>query len=170
VRTTATTALAELREVLGILRVDTRRQETKGPDDGTGTHADIAALVEASRRAGLAVELVWTGEDLIGAEPRARRAVHRVVREALTNAHKHAPESATRVAIVRDAGKVRVEVSSDTTGPAMPRAPGTGLGLVGLQERVELADGTFSAGRVHARAPFVVTAVLPLVGAESAPR
>jgi signal transduction histidine kinase len=162
VRTTAKTALDELREVLGILRVDARPRDTEGPDDDSGTRADIAGLVEASRRAGLQVELRWSGDDLAGADARVRRAVHRVVREALTNAHKHAPGSQTQVGVERDATQVRVKVSSGVGGPAAPRAPGTGLGLVGLEERVRLAGGTFSAGpRDGAR--FVVRARLPVV-------
>lgn len=162
VRTTAKTALDELRQVLGILRVDGRQRDTEVPDDDAGTRADVAALVEASRRAGLAVELSWSGADLGDVDARARRAVHRVVREALTNAHKHAPDSPTRVRVSRQSAEVLVEITNGAADPAEHHAPGTGMGLIGLQERVELAGGTFEAGQREGR--FVVTAVLPVTG------
>ncbi len=160
VRTTARTALDELRQVLGILRVDVRPGGTEGPDDGAGTRADVTTLVEASRRAGLAVELAWTGDDLDGVDAPTRRALHRVVREALTNAHKHAPGAATRVRVSRQPAEVLVEVTSDAAGSPHRRAEGTGLGLIGLRERVGLAGGSFEAGRRDGR--FTVTAVLPI--------
>jgi hypothetical protein len=119
----------------------------------------VSALVAASAQAGLPVELTWTGDDLAGADARLRRAVHRVVREALTNAHKHAPGSSTQVTVDRDGEQVRVEVTSGIDRDA-PAGPGTGLGLVGLQERVLLAGGEFAAGADGSR--FLVTAVLPL--------
>jgi signal transduction histidine kinase len=160
VRTTARTALDELRQVLGILRVDVRPGGTEGPDDGAGTRGDVTALVETSRRAGLAVELAWTGDDLDGVDARTRRAVHRVVREALTNAHKHAAAAVSRVRVSRHPAEVLVEVTSDAAGSPHRRAEGTGLGLIGLRERVELAGGSFEAGRRDGR--FTVTAVLPI--------
>jgi signal transduction histidine kinase len=66
------------------------------------------------------------------------------------------------VCVVREPRRVVVEVASGVDGPAVARAPGTGLGLVGLQERVELAGGTFVAGIDPRRAQFVVAAELPL--------
>jgi signal transduction histidine kinase len=159
VRTTARTALDELRQILGVLRVDSPPQDAEGPDADVGTRADVTALVEASRRAGLRVDLDWTGEDLAGATPGVRRAVHRVVREALTNAHKHAPDSLTSVRVERDAEEIRVEATS--LGPVAPRGPGSRMGLVGLEERVRLAGGTFSAGPAGSGDRFVLAARLP---------
>lgn len=141
-RTTARTALEELRQILAVLGV---------PGDGgaedaelTGTRADVAALVEHSRAAGVDVRLVWRGDDLSGVDARTRRAVHRAVREGLTNVHRHAATAATAVEV--DAGDDRVRVAV-TNGPASaPRAlPGTGRGLVALGERVALLGGGFSA-------------------------
>jgi signal transduction histidine kinase len=87
VRTTARTALDELRQVLGILKVAAPRPDADGHGDDAGTRADVSALVLASQRAGVPVQLEWDGEDLVGLDGRIRRAVHRVVREALTNVH-----------------------------------------------------------------------------------
>ncbi|NKE60997.1 two-component sensor histidine kinase [Lentzea sp. PSKA42] len=141
IRTTSSLAMAELREILGVLRTN---PEPESLDEDTGTRSDIAALVESSVNAGITVSLDWSGDDLHGADPRTRRAVHRVVREALTNVHKHAPHARTRVQVAVQGGRARIQVlngpSSGTPGK------GTRRGLIGLEERVGLLGGSFSAG------------------------
>jgi signal transduction histidine kinase len=136
IRTTSSLAMAELREILGVLRTN---PEPDAPGEDTGTRSDITALVESSSAA-----LDWSGDDLHGADPRTRRAVHRVVREALTNVHKHAPHARTRVQVTVQGGRVRIQVlNAPSAGP-----PGQGArrGLIGLEERVGLLGGSFSAG------------------------
>jgi signal transduction histidine kinase len=165
VRTTARTALDELRDVLGILKVDAPRPDTDGHGDDAGTRADLSALVLASQRAGLPVELAWEGDDLVGLDGRIRRAVHRVVREALTNVHKHAPGAETNVVVERGDEWIRVEVRNDLPSNRGRPAPGTSMGLVGLEERVRLVAGTIRAGANADRTLFVVAAVLPLTPA-----
>jgi signal transduction histidine kinase len=167
-RTTARTALDELREVLGILKLDSPSenpdgQRSDGHGDETGTRADVAALVLASQRAGVDVGLTWDGEDTAGLDGTARRALHRVVREALTNVHNHAPGAAAQVLVEHRAAVLRVEVRNGLRPPGAPRTPGTSMGLVGLRERVRLAGGTMRAYRDGERAEFVVSAVLPLL-------
>ncbi|WP_112276906.1 sensor histidine kinase [Lentzea terrae] len=135
IRTTSSLAMAELREILGVLRTN---PEPESLDEDTGTRSDIAALTE-----GVAT-LDWSGDDLHGADPRTRRAVHRVVREALTNVRKHAPNARTRVQVTVHGGRARIQVlNAPSDGP-----PGKGArrGLVGLEERVGLLGGSFSAG------------------------
>jgi signal transduction histidine kinase len=163
VRTTARTALDELREVLGILKVDAPDPDTEGHGDDAGTRADVSALVLASQRAGIPVALDWDGDDLTGLDGRIRRAVHRVVREALTNVHKHASGAATTVAVERDDESIRVEIRNDLPVHRGRPAPGTSMGLVGLQERVRFVGGTIRAGTSSDGRLFVVTALLPLV-------
>jgi signal transduction histidine kinase len=162
VRTTARKALDELREVLGILRVEAARPEVDGHGDEAGTRADVWALVLASQRAGVPVELDWSGPDLTGVDVRVRRALHRVVREALTNVHKHAPGATTRVLVEHASEAVRAEVDNDLPPGGHPAGAGTRMGLVGLEERVRLAGGTFHAGASTDGTRFVVSATLPL--------
>jgi hypothetical protein len=169
VRATARTALDELREVLGILRVAAAEPEVDGHGDEAGTREDVAALVLASHRAGVPVELAWSGPDLTDVDGRVRRALHRVVREALTNVHKHAPGAATRVVIEHGAEAVRVEVGNDLPPRGHPAGAGTRMGLVGLEERVRLAGGAFRAGASPDGARFVVSATLPLAGTPGRP-
>ena len=159
IRRTASTALDELREVLGILRVDTGRLDDGTPIEGVGKRADIESLVEASRAAGQPVDLAWVGDDLTDVDVRVRRAVHRVVRESLTNVHKHAPQAPTRISVRLDGPGVVVEVRNPLRTPrTMPHS--TGLGLVGLQERARLVGGTVATRRQGDE--FVLTASLPL--------
>ncbi|MFS8098343.1 histidine kinase [Lentzea alba] len=150
IRKTSAVAMEELREILGVLGA------TEANEDA-GTRADVERLVAASSDAGVYVQLDWSGDDLSDADARLRRAVHRVVREALTNVHKHAPSARTRVS-VQVAERVRVEVAN---GPSSePRGGGTRRGLIGLEERVGLIGGAFAAGPVHGG--FRVAADLPL--------
>lgn len=167
-RTTAKTALDELREVLGILKVDALAPDVDGHGDDAGTRADVSALVLASQRAGVAVQLAWTGEDATWLDGKVRRALHRVVREALTNVHKHAPGAATQVTVERGTQWIRVEVRNALGASGGRPNPGARMGLVGLQERVQLAGGTIRAGTDRERGEFMVSALLPLVASASA--
>lgn len=141
IRTTSSLAMAELRQILGVLRTN---PEPESLDEDTGTRSDISALVENARQAGLTVSFDWSGDDLHDADPRTRRAVHRVVREALTNVRKHAPDARARVLVSAGGGRVRLQVLN---GPSAA-GPGNGArrGLVGLEERVGLLGGSFTAG------------------------
>lgn len=141
IRTTSSLAMAELREILGVLRTN---PEPESLDEDTGTRSDITALVDSSVAAGITASLDWSGDDLHDADPRTRRAVHRVVREALTNVHKHAPRARTRVQVAVQGGRARIQV---VNGPASATpGKGTRRGLIGLEERVGLLGGSFSAG------------------------
>jgi signal transduction histidine kinase len=68
-----------------------------------------------------------------------------VVQEGLTNARRHAPGAAVRVTVATAPGEVHVTVADD--GAPRPDRGLPGTGLVGLRERVELLDGTLTAGR-----------------------
>jgi signal transduction histidine kinase len=89
------------------------------------------------------------------------RAAFRVLQEALTNARKHAPGAPVTVSL-NPGPPLVLEVVS---GPAPELlddepVPGAGLGLVGLAERVALADGSLDHGEDPA-GRFVVRATLP---------
>jgi signal transduction histidine kinase len=146
IRGTVNTAMQELRTILDILRAADQQETQLHPVDETGTRADLARLVAQSRSAGIRVELAWLGSDLAGAALPVRRAAHRLVREGLTNIHRHALGAASRVAVDCRTDRVRVEVLSGRPPSPAPSALGNGLGLVGVQERVLLIGGTFSAG------------------------
>ncbi len=158
VRTTAREALDDLRGVLGVLRTDVSPDATDlAPQPGL---ADVAALVESSRAAGIAVDLDCRVE---GAPPEViGRTAHRVVQESLTNVHKHARSAATTVLLDGAGGReLEVVVCNKVPVAAGSLLPGSGVGLVGLAERVALVGGTLRWGRtddggwqVHAHLPW----------------
>ncbi|MFE7096196.1 sensor histidine kinase [Streptomyces erythrochromogenes] len=162
VRRTTRDAMRELRQALGVLGPLGR---DTGPDAltaATGTRADVEALVAQSRDGGIAVRLDWTGPDLDARPAPVRRAVHRVVREALTNVHRYAPDAHVGVTVLHDDAQVRVTVRNGARpGPTAPaEEAGTGRGLTGLRERVELLGGTFEAAALPSGG-FRVEAAVP---------
>ena len=138
-------ALEELREVLDVLRVD----GSAAPRTPLPGLADVAELVEASRTAGTTVQVDEVG-DLATLPGSVARTVFRVVQEALTNVHKHAPGAPVRILLERAPGcDMRVEVVNGPA-PRLVAAPeaqvGGGHGLVGVRERVGLVGGQAEVG------------------------
>jgi signal transduction histidine kinase len=83
--------------------------------------------------------------------PVAVETAHTVVRaaqEALTNAVKYAPGATRTMTLTFTADTVRLTVANGpaTTSPPTDIAGGTGMGLVGMRERVALLGGTMHAG------------------------
>jgi signal transduction histidine kinase len=75
------------------------------------------------------------------------RTAYRIVREGLTNVHKHARGAATFVSVTGDAASgVSVEVINDRPVSIAALLPGSGAGLLGLRERVALVGGKLDAG------------------------
>ncbi|PSJ30138.1 two-component sensor histidine kinase [Streptosporangium nondiastaticum] len=162
VRRTTRDAMRELRQALGVLGPLGRDTGAEALTDATGTRADIETLVAESRDGGIAVRLDWTGPDLDARPAPVRRAVHRVVRESLTNVHRYASAAHVTVTVVHDHETVRVTVRNGAP-PAPPAAAGsvgTGRGLTGLRERVELLGGTFDASSLPSGG-FQVDAIVP---------
>ncbi|WSW10609.1 histidine kinase [Streptomyces sp. NBC_01005] len=144
IRARAAASVERLGEVIGLLREEAG-EEAPQPSQPSGT--GIARLVEEAAAAGLPVVLRAEGE-ADGISPAAARAAHRVVQEALTNAAKHAPGARVDVRVTHAAGETTVRVENGPP-PAPARAedvPGTGRGLIGLDERVRLTGGEFTYG------------------------
>jgi signal transduction histidine kinase len=162
IRTSAATALTELREVIGVLR-DEPESEAQPPQP---TLAQLPALLDESRAAGMTVrERIdeAAGERLPDA---LARAAYRVVQEGLTNARKHAPGAAVDVRLDGRRDEVVVEVLSRRPAGGPPPAlasAGAGVGLIGLGERVAVVGGRLEHGPDE-RGDFVLRATLPAAG------
>jgi signal transduction histidine kinase len=161
IRASARAALEELRDVIGVLREGSTAGEA--PEPPQPTLAEVPALVDESRRAGVRIdwELDVPGDRPLPAS--TGRAAYRIVQEGLTNARKHAPGAAVDVRIAgAPGGDLVVEVRSRrAVAVGAPAAlPGAGTGLVGLAERVALAGGTLEHGPDPA-GDFVLRATLP---------
>jgi signal transduction histidine kinase len=159
-RSTARQALEELRGVIGVLRQDAG--DGAAPEPPQPTLSDIRRLVEETRRAGVTIDLQMRVDDPDAVPGALGRDAYRIVQESLTNIGKHAGGAATRVRVSGgpDAG-LRVEVRNrrPVPAPAGPALPGSGAGLLGLQERVALAGGTLTHGP-DGSGDFVVEAEL----------
>ncbi|MFE3598119.1 sensor histidine kinase [Streptomyces sp. NPDC059142] len=166
-RTTAGTAMEELREILGVLRRQELQDPTADPGSRRGSREDITALVAESGRTGMPVTLDWSGPDTADASPGTRQALHRVVRESLTNALKHASGAPTRVEVRHEEGRIALSVTNERPRVARRPQPGNRSGLVGLDERIALLGGSFGAGPVGPGG-FRVEALLPAHPEQSA--
>ncbi|MFE2032272.1 sensor histidine kinase [Streptomyces scopuliridis] len=182
-RSTAGQALDDLREVLGAMRSDDR---PAGRDGAAGTNGaavaapalqDLAELLAEARAAGQLIESTVSG-DAGSTSTTHRLAVHRLVREALTNARKHAYAAPVAVRVHYGPPATTVEVVNGPAGEAgEPGEPGEalptsegpeelggarasgGYGLIGLAERVAALGGHLHTGatgggwRLAARLP-----------------
>ena len=158
IEATSRETLAGLRRMLGELR-------TTAPDAATGAGpvpdpdtppglADLDRLAALALRAGVRVDVRWRGE---------RRPLpadldltaYRVIQEAVTNVIRHAATSGCVVTVDQGETAVTLEIVDDGRG-----GTGTGYGLIGMRERVELLDGDLTAGP-RPEGGFTVTARLP---------
>ena len=172
IRTTGREALANLRDVLGVLRATPAQAETAlvpQPDLD-----DLDRLLDQSRAVGIPVSRRTEGTSR-SLPLLVQRTAYRVVQEALTNVHKHADGATTEVALRYLPASLHVVVGNEPRGSrrqrgaagsaadASPRPdalPGGGYGLVGLRERVELLGGEFTTC-ARPDGGFVVEARIP---------
>ena len=160
VEETGRQTLAEMRHLVGILRVD--QAATRQP---LPCLERVPALVDEARAAGLTVDVEVKGRVVVlpaGLE----LAAYRLVQEALTNVRKHAPSSAVRVLLGYEPDRLHIKVDDDGGPSGASLEPewtltGPGHGLIGMRERVQLYEGRFEAGPLPGRG-FRVEATLPL--------
>ncbi|MGW0434312.1 sensor histidine kinase [Micromonospora sp. NPDC003197] len=159
IRQSAYDALEDLREVIGMLRAERDTSVVERPQP---TLSDLPALVEQARQAGASVTLDNRAAELSNVPTGLGRHVYRIVQEGLTNARKHAPGAQVRVTVEASGAKgLLVEVRNRLpVGGTVTEIPGTGTGLIGLRERVDLVGGRLE----HTRTPdgeFRLRAWLP---------
>jgi len=160
IRASAAAALADLRQVIAVLREDATAGDGP-PQPGFGQLAD---LLEESRAAGMTLHAHIDLPSAAQASETAGRTVYRVVQEGLTNARKHAPGAPVEVTVATDGETVTAEVISRRatveSGPAQAAPAGDGAGLIGLAERVALASGRLEHGP-NAIGDFILCATIP---------
>jgi len=168
-RAAGSRALDELRDLVGILRTS---PDGEAPEESYPTTSGLEALVAEANAVGQPAELTEEGDPRL-ASPVVGRTTYRIVQEGLTNARKHAPGARVTVRVRYRDAEVWVEVRN--TAPTRPvdaalAGSGSGLGLAGLRQRIELVGGSLRAGpapmggfRLEATMPAYVPTV------ESAP-
>jgi signal transduction histidine kinase len=148
-------ALTEMRRLLGMMH---HGEEDAGRAPQP-TLRELDGLIARSRAAGLDVTLVVEG-DPRPLPPGKDLAAYRVVQEALTNAIKHAGTAQTSVTVRWQPSSLELAIV-DKGGTAMNGSNGSGHGLVGMEERMRLYDGSLRAGPVTGGG-FEVVAKMPL--------
>jgi signal transduction histidine kinase len=115
--------------------------------DQLGLGAALESLVaRTSEHSGLRIEpeLRLAFEEGRSAErlpPDLEATVFRIAQEGLNNVVKHAGASSAQLAVVEKGGTIRIGIRDDGVG-FDPSATGGGFGLVGMHERVRLAQGS----------------------------
>lgn len=157
VRASSLAALEEMRSMILLLRAE---EATAKDPTLPGGLDHLPGLVEAAGAHGLRVD-VHTG-DLPRIPALVAHGIYRIVREALTNARKHAPASEVRLDVCEAGDRVTVTVvntltRSDDLGH---HALSAGTGLTSMRERAALLGGELVASRDGDR--WRVHATLPL--------
>jgi signal transduction histidine kinase len=151
----ADAGLSETRQAVHALRADTP------PLPG-----GLASLAEGhEQQCRHPVALSVTGQAR-AFRPEVNVALIRAAREALTNAAKHAPGAAVTMNLAYTSGHVTLTICNPARSPA-PAArdrgedsSGSGCGIAGMRERLQLTGGTLTAG--WADGQWVVRAKVPL--------
>jgi len=136
----STDAGRELRATLGALR-------REDDSDGSGL-SQLEALVARARAAGLPVTVTVTGGER-PLPPDVDQAAYRIVQEALTNVSRHAADAGASVHLHYTPETLSIQVDNDRNGAsagASARLSGSGLGLLGMRERVSALGGRLQAG------------------------
>ena len=149
--------ILEMQDILQVLRdMGTDQSEALAPAD-VGS-SDLGQLVQSfsllENRPRLAVEGVPPPD----IPPSVDLAVYRVVQEALTNAYKHGIGRAEVNVNFGTNAEITVTVRN-CTAPRIEQTEASGLGLVGMRERVQAVGGSLDIvddGRV-----FTLRAVFP---------
>ncbi|GIF16594.1 sensor histidine kinase [Actinoplanes teichomyceticus] len=162
VRTSSLAALEEMRSMIMLLRADDATPDAALP----GGLDRLPGLVAAATAGGLRVETRIREIPQVSAA--VAHAVHRIVREALTNAAKHAPGSEVCLEVHPAGDAVQVTVTNAVTraGAVDHHALSSGAGLISIRERATLLGGELTAGPDGGH--FRVRATLPLHPAGSA--
>jgi signal transduction histidine kinase len=149
----ARTAVDELHRMLGALRAP----DDPAPSAAAGIEG-VEALTDRVRDAGLTADFAVYG-DPVPLPASVSQAAYRIVQEAVTNTLKHAHATGVDVRIRYLARELEIDVADDGRGATT--ALRSGLGLIGMRERVAVHGGTVEAA-ARSAGGFRVRARLPL--------
>jgi signal transduction histidine kinase len=158
IRENAVAALTELRRVLGVVRAE----DYEAPEAPQPTLADLDALLDNVREAGLHVDKTVTGA--VRELPQGvELSAYRIVQEALSNTLRHAPGARAGVEIAYVIGGVGLRVVNDAPpNPSLIKpSPGAGHGITGMRERVSMLNGEMTAEATR-DGGYEVTVFLPV--------
>ncbi|MDP5183261.1 histidine kinase [Blastococcus sp. BMG 814] len=145
-------ALAETGRLLHLIRDS---DDELGLAPGAGL-ARLPELVDGFRRSGLQVDLA--PHIPLGLPPGLDLSAYRIVQEALTNALRHGADGTVQVRVADGPAALDICVENPT-GPG--GTAGSGLGLVGVTERVAVFGGQLEHGPTG-DGRYLLHATLPL--------
>ena len=164
IHTLAADSGRELRQILAVLHDD-------GSADGArATWSGVEDVLSWEREAGQEIDLhlaeSWA-ESFEAADARSRHAVLRTIEELLTNARRHGTGGVVRLECEveasdgsgDDGAALVVRCVNDCPSTPRPTAPGGGLGLEGLRERLRLLGGELYVSQRTEQ--FIVMAAVP---------
>lgn len=154
VAATGRRALSETGRLLHVIRDGTNELGLQ-PAPGL---ANLRDLVEQFRADGLQVALD-APEPLPALPAGIDVSAYRIVQEALTNALRYGTDSTAALRVSCTANAVSIRASNPSNGSA---GLGSGLGLLGIDERISLLGGRVSHG-VGGDGRFVLDATLPVL-------
>lgn len=152
---TGRSSLAEMRQMLGLLREEEEAETRPLP-----SLAELPWLLGQAEAAGTRIEQRLP-DPMPQVPPTTGLVVYRLVQEALTNVRKHAgPAARVDVRLDHEPGRLSVTVADDGRG-ASAVDDGSGMGLLGMRERVAAVGGTVETGP-RPGGGFLVSAWIPL--------
>jgi len=161
-------ALAEMGRLLQVMR--SAGDEASDPEGGYSPRLSaLTALADRARSSGIATVVEQEGTP-VRLDDSVDLCAYRVVQEALTNVIRHAGPGASAHVLLRwhDAS-LTILVTDDGSGVQGPSSlPTSGLGLIGLRERVKIAGGTIDVSPAP-QGGFRVAVWLPSAAAHASP-
>lgn len=173
-RSTAKSALDDIRSMIGVLRHGDAPAEV-APTEGTDRLSDLVRYLED---AGVACRLDTVGYERGAVPAHVDLALFAIAREAATNIVKHAQATRAVIRLALANGSAYLTVADNGSGcdvalgdAALPHSQdGSGNGIAGMAERARLLGGALEAGADFAEAfegGFVVRARMPLATARA---
>lgn len=160
IRDASAEALAELRDLIGVLRT--------GDGDSAAPRAPVsrlATLDELARRAsvaGLDLDVRTEGRERALPEP-VELAAYRILQEAVTNVVRHSGAARARATVAYEPDALVVTVDDDGRGDVAAE----GSGLRGMRERASALGGSLAVERTPSGG-VAIRATLPYAGAADA--
>jgi two-component system, NarL family, sensor histidine kinase UhpB len=160
---TAHAVIANVDRVYEVLRGLIRQLRPVGLDElGLVAALENCANEWRSRLPATQIEMVC-GADLDALAESRALVLFRLVQEALTNVARHSSATRVKIEIGRAASAAGIDISiADNGRGADLSAHRSGLGLIGMRERVAALGGSFAVSSANGAAGFEVRAFLPL--------
>jgi signal transduction histidine kinase len=150
------TALAEMRQLLGVLRRDGAVPELELEPDLRRLAALADAVLPRSVEARVTIDA-----DPSNLPRGTAFTAFRIVEEALHNIREYSRASEVEVQILANVGELTIEIRDDGTSSALQERLRQRVGVLGMRERAAAFGGTLQA-EPEARGSYVVRCRLPL--------